>query len=51
MLIILTVKGRVGYCRINGIELTEEMKERYENGEAIEDILEPYLDEIFGDDE
>lgn len=32
------------------IEVTDEMRERYVNGEDIEDILKPYLDYIFGEE-
>lgn len=32
------------------VEITGEMRERYENGEDIEDILKPYLDYIFGEE-
>ena len=36
---------------INGIRITEDMKERFYNGEPIEDILKPYLDAMFGVEE
>ncbi|MBQ9543580.1 MAG: hypothetical protein IJV00_00470 [Clostridia bacterium] len=38
------------YAFINGIVLTDEMREQIENGVPIEEILEPYLDAIFGED-
>ena len=33
---------------INGLEITDDMKEQYENGVPVEEILKPYLDAIFG---
>lgn len=36
------------YAFINGITLTDEMKEQLENGVPIEEILKPYLDAVFG---
>lgn len=38
----------IEYTSINGIPLTEEMKERFYNGESMEDILAPYFDAFFG---
>lgn len=34
----------------DGLEITEEMRERFENGEPIEEILKPYLDAMFGEE-
>ncbi len=39
------------YIWINGIKITEEMKERFYNGEPMEDILKPYLDAMGGAEE
>ena len=41
-------EGMVGSM---GFVISDEMKERYENGEAIEDILKPYMDYIFGEED
>ena len=32
----------------NGFSITEEMREAYENGTPVEEILKPYLDTMFG---
>ena len=33
---------------MNGAPITQEMRERYKNGESIEDIIDPILDAMFG---
>ena len=33
---------------INGAPITEEMRERYRNGEPLDDIINPILDQMFG---
>lgn len=33
----------------DGLSITPEMRERYEAGASIEDILDPYLDKMFGE--
>ncbi len=38
----------IEYTSVNGIEITEEMKEQFYNGVPIEEILKPYLDAMFG---
>lgn len=38
----------IEYTAIDGLVITEEMKERFYNGETVEDILKPYLNAIFG---
>lgn len=40
----------VEYAFYNGVEITEEMRERLYNGESMEDILKPYLDVMFGEE-
>ena len=35
----------------NGFSITEEMREAYENGVPVEEILKPYLDAMFGPEE
>ena len=35
---------------INGFTITEEMKEQFENGVSVEEILKPYLDAMFGEE-
>lgn len=35
---------------INGFQITDEMKQQYENGVPVEEILKPYLDAIFGEE-
>lgn len=40
-------EGMFGY---SGIEITDEIRERFENGEDINDILKPYLDYLFGEE-
>ena len=38
------------YIGINGMPaITEEIRERFENGEPMEEILKPYLDAMFGE--
>ena len=32
----------------DGLKITSEMRERFENGEPVEEILKPYLDAMFG---
>ncbi len=41
----------IEYTAINGFDFTDEMKERYFNGDSIEEILKPYLDAMFGEEE
>jgi len=33
---------------VNGLKITDEMREQYENGVPVEEILAPYLDALFG---
>jgi len=33
---------------VNGLKITDEMREQYENGVPVEEILKPYLDALFG---
>lgn len=35
--------------RINGLSITDEMREQFENGIPAEEILKPYLDAMFGE--
>lgn len=34
---------------LNGLIITEDMKEQYNNGVPVEDIIKPYLDAMFGE--
>ena len=45
----LEVLDGIEYTSINGIKITTDMRERFYNGEPIEDILKPYLDALFGE--
>ena len=36
--------------RLEGLKITDEMKEQYENGVPVEEILKPYLDAMFGEE-
>ena len=37
--------------RLEGLQVTDEMKEQYENGVPVEEILKPYLDAMFGEED
>lgn len=37
-----------GFAFENGFQITDEMREQFEKGVPIEEILKPYLDELFG---
>ena len=39
-----------GLVGSTGFVISDEIRERYENGEPIEDILKPYLDYLFGEE-
>lgn len=36
---------------VNGLQITDEMREAYENGVPIDDVLKPYLDVMLGTDQ
>ncbi len=36
--------------RLNGIRITDEMREQFENGVPVEEILKPYLDALLGEE-
>ena len=46
----LEILDGIEYTAVNGIEITNDMKERFYNGEPMEEILKPYLDAMFGEE-